>query len=83
MTQPTPPAQTQEKEKLRQVIDASVHEISELKSEESFLVRYFREDEEKTDTSETCRKRRPSSGQSLSHERAESVFHERLFQKLF
>ena len=39
MTQPTSPVQTQEKDKIRQVIDTSVHEISELKSEkESFLV---------------------------------------------
>ena len=46
MTQPKPPAQIQEQEQVRQVIDASVHEICELKSEkESFLVRYFREDE--------------------------------------
>ena len=55
MTQPAQPVQTQ-KEQVRQVIDASVHEISELKSEESFLVRYFREDEEQN-TSGTCRKK--------------------------
>ena len=47
MTQPAQSAQTEEKEQFCQVLDASVHEISELKSEkESFLVRYLREDEE-------------------------------------
>ena len=47
MTQPTQSAQTQEKEQVYQVLDASVHEISELKTEkESFLVRYLREDEQ-------------------------------------
>ena len=47
MTQPTQSAQTQEKEQACQVPDASVHKISELKTEkESFLVRYLREDEE-------------------------------------
>ena len=47
MTQPAQSAQTEEKEQVCQVLDASVHEISELKSEkESFLVRYLREDEE-------------------------------------
>ena len=47
MTQSAQSAQTEEKEQVCQVLDASVHEISELKSEkESFLVRYLREDEE-------------------------------------
>ena len=47
ITQPAQSAQTREKEQVCQVLDASVHEISELKSEkESFLVRYLREDEE-------------------------------------
>ena len=47
MAQPTQPAKTQKKEQVCQVLDESVHEISELKAEkESFLVRYLREDEE-------------------------------------
>ena len=47
ITQPAQSAQTREKEQVWQVLDASVHEISELKSEkESFLVRYLRKDEE-------------------------------------
>ena len=47
ITQPAQSAHTWEKEQVCQVLDASVHEISELKSEkESFLVIYLREDEE-------------------------------------
>ena len=47
ITQPAQSAQAQEKEQVCQVLDASVDEISQLKSEkESFLVRYLREDEE-------------------------------------
>ena len=70
--QPAQSAQTQEKEQVCQLLDASVYEISELKTEkESFLVGYLREDEDQN--------RRIRDMQ----EEESSVFHKRLLQKLF
>ena len=66
------------------MIDASVHEISELKSEkESFLVRYFREDEEQNRRIRDMQEEGDHLLIKAQAMKEQNLSHEQLFQKPF